>query len=182
WQNVQQLPAIQTSIRFLPSMILAAVLNLVTGLVIHEISAIYLVLTSSAFGAISPLLMAINDANWPYWYAAFPAQLLEQFSPDVLFTVGLVLVSEVFPDRTQVFAGAEFNTVAQFGQAIGLVLIGVVSNSVTQKSSYVDKSSPGALMAGYRAGFWTCFALGVLTCFVGAFGLRKAGKTGLKRE
>ncbi|KAL9070791.1 MAG: hypothetical protein Q9161_004582 [Pseudevernia consocians] len=97
----------------------------------------------------------MNSPSWPYWYAAFPAQLFEPLSPDVIFTVGILLVSEVFPDRTQALAGAVFNTVGQFGQAIGLALIGVVSDSVTLNSKYANKNSSDALWTGYRAGFWT---------------------------
>jgi len=100
----------------------------------------------------------------------------------VIFTVGILLVSEVFPDRTQALAGAVFNTVGQFGQAIGLALIGVVSDAVTQNSKYVNKSSPDALLTGYRAGFWTCTGWMILTCVIGAFGLRKSGRVGLKRD
>lgn len=163
-------------------MVLAALLNLVTGLIVDKFPVIYLVLISSALGAVGPLLMAINTPSWPYWYAAFPAQFFEPLSPDVIFTVGILLVSEVFPDQTQALAGAVFNTVAQFGQAIGHALIGVVSDSVTQNSKYADKSSPGALLAGYRAGFWTCTGWMILTCFIGALGLRKSGRVGLKRD
>ena len=100
----------------------------------------------------------------------------------VIFTVGILIVSEVFPDRTQALAGAVFNTVAQFGQAIGLAVIGVVADSVTQKSSHEDKTSPQALLAGYRAGFWTCTGWMFFTCIIGAFGLRKSGRVGLKRD
>lgn len=182
WQEVQLLSPHQASIRFLPSMVLAALLNLVTGLIVDKFPVIYLVLISSALGAVGPLLMAINTPSWPYWYAAFPAQFFEPLSPDVIFTVGIVFISEVFPDQTQALAGAVFNTVAQFGQAIGLALIGVVSDSVTQNSKYADKSSPGALLAGYRAGFWTCTGWMILTCFIGALGLRKSGRVGLKRD
>ena len=67
-------------------MILAAILNLVTGLIVDKFPVIYLVLTSSALGAIAPLLMAINSPSWPYWYAAFPAQLFEPLSPDGEFS------------------------------------------------------------------------------------------------
>ena len=63
-------------------MILAGLLNLATGLVVHKVPAIYLVVLSSILGAISPLLMAIVKAEWPYWYAAFPAQLLEPLIPE----------------------------------------------------------------------------------------------------
>ena len=67
-------------------MILAAILNLVTGLIVDRFPVIYLVLISSALGAIAPLLMAINSPSWPYWYAAFPAQLFEPLSPDGEFS------------------------------------------------------------------------------------------------
>ncbi|KAF6217856.1 hypothetical protein HO133_006268 [Letharia lupina] len=163
-------------------MILAAILNLVTGLIVDKFPVVYLVLISSALGAMAPLLMAINSPSWPYWYAAFPAQMFEPLSPDVIFTVGILLVSGVFPDRTQALAGAVFNPVGQFGQAIGLALIGVVSNSVTHNSKYADKTLPDALWTGYRAGFWTCTGWMVLSCLIGALGLHKSGRVGLKRD
>jgi hypothetical protein len=37
-------------------------------------------------------------------------------------------------------------------------------------------------MAGYRAVFWTCFGLMMAASGIGALGLRKVGKVGLKRE
>lgn len=182
-------------------MILGAILNLVTGLLVDKLSVIYIILISSALGAVAPLLMAINSPRWPYWYAAFPAQIFEPLSPDgeliynltsglnnnsycslVIYTVGILLVSEVFPDWTQALAGAVFNTVGQFGQAIGLALIGVVSTSMRHNSKYIDKNKPEALLAGYRAGFWTCTGWMVLTCVIGALGLRKSSKVGLKRD
>ena len=62
--------------------------------------------------------------------------------------VGILLVSKVFPDRTQALAGTVFNTVGQFGQAIGLTLNGLVSNSVTQDSKYAHKELLDALWTG----------------------------------
>lgn len=126
--------------------------------------------------------MATIKAQWPYWYNAFFAQLLSPICADILFTVGLLVVSDVFPARTQALAGAVFNTVAQFGTSIGLTLMAVISSSVTESSKIRDKKSPGALMLGYRASFWAAFAWMGLACFIGAFGLRKIGKVGLKRD
>ena len=82
WQEIQSLSALQASVRFLPSMILGTILNIVTGLIVDKFPVMYLVLISSALSAISPLLMAINSPRWPYWYATFPAQLFEPLSPD----------------------------------------------------------------------------------------------------
>lgn len=63
-------------------MILAAVLNLVTGLIVDKFPVIYLVLISPALGALAPLLMAVNSPEWPSWYAAFPAQVFQPLSSD----------------------------------------------------------------------------------------------------
>jgi MFS family permease len=101
---------------------------------------------------------------------------------DVLITVRIIIVSEVFSEDTQALAGGVFNTVAQLGSSISLAVMGVISNSATRNSHYAKKTSPEALMVGYRAAFWTAFAWMVITCLVGAFGLRKLGKVGLKRD
>ena len=182
FQEVQHLSALQTSIRFLPAMLLGAVLNLTTGLFVHRIPAVQLVLGSSVLSAGAPLLMATINPSWTYWKAAFPAQLLSPVSVDVLWTVGLLVVSEAFPEDTQALAGGVFNTVGQLGNAVGLAVMGVISTSVTQHSHFTQKQSAQALMAGYRASFWAAFASTILACFVGGWGLRKVGKVGLKRD
>jgi hypothetical protein len=38
-------------------------------------SVMWVVLVSSGLSAISPLLMAVIDPQWPYWYMAFFAQV-----------------------------------------------------------------------------------------------------------
>ncbi len=100
----------------------------------------------------------------------------------MLFTVGILVISDVFPERDQSLAGAIFNTLAQFGTSIGLAVMGVISNSVTGQSKYESKTSPEALEAGYRATFWAAFAFMIITRCIGAFGLRKIGTVGVKRD
>lgn len=126
--------------------------------------------------------MALINPRWPYWYDAFFAQLLEPLSTDILFTVGILVISEIFPDHTQGLAGGVFNTVAHLGQCIGLTVMAVISTSTTDSSCYQPKTSPEALMVGYRAVFWAAFAWMVVACMVGALGLRKVGKVGSKRD
>lgn len=157
-------------------------MNLITGLIINKVPAIYAVLISSGLCAASPLLMALINPKWPYWYDAFAAQILAPLSGDVLFTVGLLIVSSSFPTRTQGLAGAVFNTAAQLGQSVGLTLLSVISTTVTRESNVADKQSARALMEGYRASFWTLFAMMLALCAVGGVGLRKLGKIGEKRD
>jgi MFS family permease len=109
-------------------------------------------------------------------------QLLAPLSIDVLFTVGILIISDVFPARTQALAGAVFNTVSQLGTSIGLCVLQIISIAVTRESRFFRKTSPEALLEGYKASFWTTFAFGIIACFVGAFGLGRLGKVGEKRD
>ena len=179
---MQHLSALQSSIRFLPSIVVGAVLELSTGFFIHRLSVLRLILTSTLLSAGAPLLMALINSHWPYWYDAFFAQILSYFCVDVLFTVGILIVSDVFPTSTQALAGAVFNTLGQFGMSIGLCVMGIISNSVTRESGYADKTSPEALLEGYRATFWASFAFMLIACCVAALGLRKIGKVGTKTD
>jgi MFS family permease len=91
-------------------------------------------------------------------------------------------VTDVFPKKKQALAGAVFNTVAQFGNSLGLAVMAIISSSVTRNSSFKSKNSPEALMLGYRAVFWASFVIMILACGVGWFGLRRVGKVGLKKD
>ena len=48
--------------------------------------------------------MALIDIKDPYWYNAFFAQVLAPLSVDLLFTVGILIVADSFPQRTQALA------------------------------------------------------------------------------
>jgi hypothetical protein len=75
FQNVQHLSALESSIRFLPSIVVGILLELTTGFFIHRLSVLYLVTISALLSAGAPLLMALIEAKWPYWYDAFFAQV-----------------------------------------------------------------------------------------------------------
>lgn len=182
FQEVQGHSPLQASLRILPNMLLGIALNFLTGYFVNKVPAIYAVLISSVLCAGSPLLMAVIDPEWSYWKDAFFAQLLSPISADILFTIGILVVSEVFPEDTQALAGAVFNTLAQLGTSIGLTVTSVISDNVSDDSRFRHKDSAAALMEGYRATFWTLFAWMATACFVGGYGLRKIGKIGQKRE
>ncbi|KAM7183668.1 aminotriazole resistance protein [Naviculisporaceae sp. PSN 640] len=182
FQNVQGLDALQSSLRLLPSVVVGMICNICTGTFVHRIRPLYLILGSSVLCAASPLLMALIDPTWPYWYAAFPAQLLLPVSVDVLFCVGVLVTSEMFSEDTQALAGAVFNTCSQMGSAIGLAVLGVIADRVTENSPFENKASPAALGKGYSAGFWACFAFMICTCVLAVGSMRRLKKVGVKQD
>ena len=94
-------------------MAMAVILNFTTGYVVDRAPIFWLVLVTTILTAGSPLMMALMDPNWSYWKVAFVAQILAPLSCDVLFTIGLIVVSETFPEKTQALAGA----VCKFGHS-----------------------------------------------------------------
>ena len=156
---------------------MGAALNFTTGLVVNKIAPVWLVVGTSLLSAGSPLLMALINPLWSYWTSAFFAQVLMPFSVDCLLTIGLVAITEIFPEDRQSVAGAVFNTAAQFGTSLGLAIMQAISSTVTATPK-VQKPSE-ALLDGYRAAFWTMFAFSVSCIFIGIVGLRKTGKIGL---
>lgn len=70
-----------------------------------------------------------------YWEFVFPALALNVIGPDTLFTVSNLVITGVFPAKTQALAGGVFNTVAQIGKSVGLALSAVIATSITLQSS-----------------------------------------------
>lgn len=150
------------------------------GLFVHKVPTVWIIIISSLLCAGSPLLMATIQPSSVYWTNAFVAQLLQPISTDAIFTVGLILITEIFPEDTHALAGAVFNTVGQFGNALGLSIMQVISTVVSKQ--HQNKPGEEAYMAGFRASFWAMFAFMLLCATIGAASLSRTGKIGLKRD
>lgn len=182
YQSVQQLSAIQTSIRFLPMVITGSMANLLTGWLVKRVRADVLLLGSAAITTVAPLLMAIANPAWSYWTCAFLATAFTPVCADVMFTIANLVITSVFPPETHGLAGGVFNTVSSIGMSVGLAITSVVASSVTMDKRGSQGSTPESLMEGYRATFWLCFGADVLMLSIVGFGLRKIGKVGIKTE
>jgi hypothetical protein len=77
FQEVQNLSAFQAALRFLPNIVIGIVLNVGTGLLVHRLHANHLVLVSTVLSAGSPLLMAIINPSWSWWYRPFFVSLFK---------------------------------------------------------------------------------------------------------
>ncbi|KAJ4403822.1 hypothetical protein N0V91_006335 [Didymella pomorum] len=192
FQEIQHATPLTTSLYLLPNLATGVLLNILVGTFVHRIPALYLVAGSAVVCAMSPLFMALMDPGWNYFYLAFWAQVFAPFSADVLFTVGLIIVSDGFPETDQALAGAVFNTVAQFGMSLGMgscqvVALGVIGADESKSSGAGGHDSAGSddpreLLEGYRASFWTMFGYMLCCVVIAVVGLRKAGKVGLKKD
>lgn len=191
FQEVQKTSALTASLYLLPNLVVGVAANLFGGIFVDRLPARWLVATASLLGAGGPVMMALVDPTWSYWLLEFWAQALAPLSVDVLFTVGLIIISKSFPENTQALAGAVFNTVGQFGASFGVGISQVVALGVAGSIDQGNHSGHGdeapetdtlGLLNGYRASFWTMFAWMIVCGMLAVVGLRKTGKVGLKQE
>lgn len=184
FQEIQGATALTTSLYLMPNLVVGVVINAMVGTFVHRVRVLYLVIPSAVICSLSPLFMALLNPDWNYFYLAFWAQAFAPFSADVLFTVGLIIVSESFPEEEQALAGAVFNTVSQFGMSLVLGSCQVVALGVigTDDKGSAGEDDPEELLKGYRASFWTMFGYTLCCVVIAVVGLRKAGKVGLKKD
>ena len=182
FQDVQGISPQVTALLFLPAPISGALTNVVVGFTVHRVRGDWIVIVTSICSALGSLLMAINNPAWSYWRCSFIANFLNPIGADGIFTVSNLLITSMFPPEMQGVAGGVFNTVSQTGKSVGIALTVLLADQVTRSSQHVDKTSPEALLAGYRAAFWFCVALIGASLCISVWGLRKIGKVGLKRD
>ncbi|KAI3570720.1 hypothetical protein IWW34DRAFT_902994 [Fusarium oxysporum f. sp. albedinis] len=95
--------------------------------------------------------------------------------------MSLIVITETFPEGKQAVAASVFNATLQFGNAMGLATMQVVTTLVTKQHAST-KPAEEALLQGYKASFWAMFSFMILCAFIECIGLRKAGKMGLEQE
>ncbi len=182
FQDVQHVSAMQTSLRFLPMVIMGFVTNVLTGFLVDKLPASILVFVTSLLSAASPVIYATLSPKWSYWIAAFPAMCLSPISSDLLFNVSNLVITASFQSDKQALAGGVFSTISQLGNSIGLAVTAIIASSVTMDARHGKSPSSETLLEGYRAAFWMCFTAALVSCLISSVGLRKSGKVGLKRE
>ena len=87
FQEVQGLSALETSIRFFPGVVVGILTRFTVGVFINKIPAIYIVVVSCVLCSAAPLLMALINPRWPYWYDAFAAQVRSPQNADTFILI-----------------------------------------------------------------------------------------------
>lgn len=85
FQQVEGLPALQSSLRFLPHVIMGICVNAATAYLISRVQVQTLAVVSALITVVAPALMATIKVGENYWYAPFWALFLSPVNPDGRF-------------------------------------------------------------------------------------------------
>jgi len=168
-------------VRLLPIPLGGALANLLMALTVHRVRADVASFAAVIIALATPVLMANADPSWVYWACCFPAMVTNAVGVNTMYTISNLIITSLFPSRTQGVAGGVYNTIAQIGRSVGITTSALIASSTTAKLSSASQDG-SALLAGYQAAFWYCLALYGVTLIVIWWGLRSVGKVGAKTE
>lgn len=82
FQEVQNISALQGSLRFLPMAVVGVITNIIAAHLVSRVNVNQLLGVSAVITAVSPILMAVASPEWAYWTAAFIAMILSPVNGD----------------------------------------------------------------------------------------------------
>jgi hypothetical protein len=111
-----------------------------------------------------------------------PAMALAAFGADTVYPCIGLFTTQSLPRKDQGVAGAMFQTVASIGRAMFLPITAAIQASAQMKEIRNGESQRHALLQGFRAAEWFCFACMAVSLLMTIFGLRNIGKIGLLKK
>lgn len=180
-QEVQRLDSLEAAVRFIPMVVAGIFFNLVAGFAMSRIHALWLIVSGGIGGAGSCLILALINKDTSYWAGLFPAFILTVATDLVFPCAQLQSVKSVGPARAAL-AGGLFSTTTRLATSLGLALTATISGQVTAKYAHsqggLDATAPQALIKGYQAAMWFCFAGSIAGVVVACIWLRGVGIIG----
>ncbi|KID84427.1 Major facilitator superfamily domain, general substrate transporter [Metarhizium guizhouense ARSEF 977] len=150
--------AVETAVRFLPLGITAMAVNFVIPTISKHIRPRVLLVISWLAALIGLVLFTRMESEDDYWRYCLPGMILYITGICTVYFVGNVTVVASAPSATQGTVSGVYNMFLNVGGAVvGVALLTVISNTVTSNEG--GKTHPGALLAGYRAGYYASIAM-----------------------
>ncbi|KAJ7753402.1 major facilitator superfamily-domain-containing protein [Mycena maculata] len=185
FQQVNVLSPLQTSIRFLPSVICAVGTNLAGGWLMNRVNGLPLILVAVTANVAATIIFALIDIHASFWQMAFWVMALSA-GADMIYPIGTLQISSACKDDSQSLAGGIFTVATRLGTSIGVAVTSSIASTVSNKYHSTHPTllatSPEILMVGFRAAGWTLCAAGVISFMIALIGLRDIGIVGRKAD
>lgn len=170
-QEVNQLSAGQTALRFLPMGCTGFILSLSMSRLLDRFNTKVLLISGMAICAVAPIpsaLMKEGDIN--FWKHVFPTTVIGVAGITIVYcTITVVLLASV-PLNVKSLCGGMINTAFQIGSGVGIALASAIVQAV-------DTSKGHGRVQQYGTGLWCCVGLagiGMVASTVGVKNIKQA--------
>lgn len=165
-QEVLQLSAGGTALRFVPMAFVGAAVVLSLGYVMERFNTKYLLLVGLTFCAMGPIPCAmIREDDLSFWKHVFPTTIICVIGIGTTYCTITVQAMASVPLSAKSLCGGMINTSFQIGSGVGLALA-----SAVVQSTQINKGH--GLLAQYSTGLWCCVGLAAVGLISTAFGVK----------
>ncbi|UQC76161.1 major facilitator superfamily transporter [Colletotrichum lupini] len=169
-QEVNQLSAGQTALRFLPMGATGFIFSLSMSRMLEIFNTKLLLVIGMAICAIAPIpsaLMRQDDLN--FWKHVFPTTVMGVAGVTIVYyTITVVLLASV-PVNVKSLCGGIINTAFQISGGVSLALAGAVVQAVDTGKGHSD-------LRQYNTGLLCCYSLASIGMIASAFGVKNISK------
>ncbi|KAI0049700.1 MFS general substrate transporter [Auriscalpium vulgare] len=159
FQEVYGWSAILTAIHFLPTGIFAGLIAGFAGMFPKYVNPKWTILFGLCVDIVATILLPFANKSDRYWSLIFPAFIIGTMGNMIVYTNANIAIFMNTPPELAGTIGAIFNAALQMGNALGLAVIGTITNSVDKKR-IKEGEDPG--YHGIADGFWFLLAALVL--------------------
>lgn len=169
-QEVNQLSAGQTAIRFLPMGAMGFTFSLGMSWALELFNTKWILVLGMIICGAAPLpsaLMSPGDIN--FWKHVLPTTLLSVAGTTIVYcTITVVLLASV-PVNVKSLCGGMINTAFQIGSGVGLALSSAVVTAVDTNKGHSE-------LQQYETGLWCVVGMAGVGLLASVFGLKDKGK------
>lgn len=139
-----EMSGIQLALWYTPTAIAGLVLCVVGGALLHIVPVMILLLISALAWIGAPLLLALCPLPLNYWSAVLPSMLCATLGIDLTFTVSLVFLSSIQPQRYQGLCGAVCSILVNLAMSFSLPVSEIVTKRAQSGMSVGTEALSGA--------------------------------------
>ncbi|KAI6862555.1 MFS general substrate transporter [Hortaea werneckii] len=158
----EKLMGIELALWYTPTAVGGIILCVIGGCLAHIVPIKLLLLVSGLAWIAAPLLLALAPLPLQYWTFVMPSMVCATIGIDLTFTVSLIFLAAVQPQRYQGVVGAVSSILVNLAMSFALPISEIIMKKAEASASsryaraYVDETmelSPDIVHSGYKAAF-----------------------------
>ncbi|BCR82763.1 MFS transporter [Aspergillus chevalieri] len=169
-QQVDNLNAGDTALRFLPMGAIGFVASMGTGKLLEYVNGKYTLLAGLILTVVAPIPSALTATNQEpdFWVNVLPASLISITAVSLIFVTTSTLILTTVPVNVKSLCGGMLNTAFQIGSGVALAISAAVTDAV-------DISKGHSIAQQYSTGLWCSAGLAGLGLIIAFFSVRRKG-------
>ncbi|KAI9930774.1 hypothetical protein ASPWEDRAFT_107167 [Aspergillus wentii DTO 134E9] len=168
-QQVDNLSAGQTALRFLPMGACGFIVSLTTGKLVEVMNGKVLLVLGMTLSVLAPIPSCLSAGpESSFWTNVFPTSLLSVAGVSLAYVTATTTMLNSVPVNVKSLCGGMLNTAFQIGSGVALAISAAVTEAVDVKKGH-------DLSQQYATGLWCSAGLAGLGLLVSLFGVKNRG-------